>query len=123
MGMAGGAWLFFGHRRFTHDFLYQLEWQEWLKSGILERIDLAFSRDQPEKIYVQDRMWEARRDLHAWIEEGAQVYVCGDAKAMARDVHAMLRRIIADQAACSAADAEARLGEMVRGGRYLRDVY
>ena len=123
MGAAGGTWLFFGHRRFTHDFLYQLEWQEWLKSGILERIDLAFSRDQPEKIYVQDRMWEARRDLYAWIAEGAQVYVCGDAKAMARDVHATLRRIIADQAGCDAAVAEARLGEMVRGGRYLRDVY
>jgi sulfite reductase (NADPH) flavoprotein alpha-component len=123
IGVAGGTWLFFGHRRFTHDFLYQLEWQEWLKSGILERIDLAFSRDQPEKIYVQDRMWEARRDLHAWIAEGAHVYVCGDAKAMARDVHSTLLRIIADQAACSAAEAEARLGEMVRAGRYLRDVY
>ncbi len=123
IGLAGGTWLFFGHRRFTHDFLYQLEWQEWLKSGILERIDLAFSRDQPEKIYVQDRMWEARRDLHAWIAEGAHVYVCGDAKAMARDVHATLLRIIAEQAACSAAEAEARLGEMVRAGRYLRDVY
>ncbi len=123
LGLTGGTWLFFGHRHFTHDFLYQLEWQEWLKSGILERIDLAFSRDQPEKIYVQDRMWEARRDLHAWIAEGAHLYVCGDAKAMARDVHATLARIIAEQGGCSAAEAETRLGEMVRAGRYLRDVY
>ncbi|HUC17701.1 MAG TPA: flavodoxin domain-containing protein [Acetobacteraceae bacterium] len=123
LGLAGGTWLFFGHRHFTHDFLYQLEWQEWLKSGILERIDLAFSRDQPEKIYVQDRMWEARRDLYAWIAEGAHLYVCGDAKAMARDVHVTLARIIAEQGGLSAGEAETRLSEMVRAGRYLRDVY
>ena len=87
-GATGRNWLFFGARNFTHDFLYQLEWQDWAKSGLLSRVDLAFSRDQREKIYVQHRMWEARRELFAWLEEGAALYVCGDAKAMAKDVQA-----------------------------------
>ena len=87
----------FGARRFTHDFLYQLEWQDWLQSGVLTRIDVAFSRDQRQKIYVQHRMWDARRELFAWLQDGAAVYVCGDAKAMAKDVHAMLLQVIADQ--------------------------
>ncbi len=122
-GASGRNWLFFGARRFTHDFLYQLEWQDWLQSGVLNRIDLAFSRDQRKKIYVQHRMWAARRDLFAWLQDGAAVYVCGDMKAMAKDVHAMLLQVIADQSGRDADGAAAYLREMQRAGRYLRDVY
>jgi sulfite reductase (NADPH) flavoprotein alpha-component len=123
MGATGRNWLFFGARRFTHDFLYQLEWQDWLQSGVLNRIDLAFSRDQRQKIYVQHRMWEARAELFAWLQDGASVYVCGDVKAMAKDVHAMLLQAIADQSGRDADGAAAYLRDMQRGGRYLRDVY
>ncbi|MGH7154686.1 MAG: diflavin oxidoreductase, partial [Acetobacteraceae bacterium] len=73
-GASGKSWLFFGARNFTHDFLYQLEWQDWLKSGVLSRMDVAFSRDQREKIYVQQRMWQARADLFAWLSDGAILY-------------------------------------------------
>ncbi len=90
IGASGRIWLFFGDRRFTHDFLYQLEWQDALKDGSLTRLDLAFSRDTPEKVYVQHRLWERRRDLVDWLENGAHLYVCGDAKAMAKDVRATL---------------------------------
>jgi len=119
----GRNWLFFGARRFMHDFLYQLEWQDWLKSGLLSRIDVAFSRDQRQKIYVQHRMWDARRDLFAWLQDGASLYVCGDAKAMAKDVHATLLRIIADQTGHDTDAAAAYLHDMQRARRYLRDVY
>ena len=97
-GAKGKSWLFFGERNFTNDFLYQLEWQEALESGTLSRIDVAFSRDQPEKIYVQQRLWEARADLLKWVDEGAHIYVCGDEKGMARDVDVMLGRILAEAA-------------------------
>ncbi len=109
----GKSWLVFGHRHYTHDFLYQLEWQDLLKRGVLSRLDVAFSRDQPEKRYVQHALWDARRDLHAWVQDGAVIYVCGDANAMAKDVHATLQRIVGDQA----------LDALRREGRYLRDVY
>jgi len=122
-GATGRNWLLFGARRFTHDFLYQLEWQEWLQSGVLSRIDVAFSRDQRQKIYVQHRMWDARRELFSWLQDGASVYVCGDAKAMAKDVHATLLRIISDQTGRDADAAAAYLHEMQRARRYLRDVY
>ena len=116
----GRNWLVFGHRNYTHDFLYQLEWQDWLKSGVLTRLDVAFSRDQPEKRYVQHALWDARRELYAWVQDGAAIYVCGDANAMAKDVHATLLRIIADQ---SGKDGKAALDALRRDGRYLRDVY
>jgi sulfite reductase (NADPH) flavoprotein alpha-component len=90
---------------------------------VLSRIDLAFSRDQREKIYVQHRMWQARRELYAWLRDGACVYVCGDVKAMAKDVHAMLLSVIVDQAGQGADAAAAELREMQRAGRYRRDVY
>ena len=122
-GARGPSWLFFGARQFTHDFLYQLEWQDWLKSGVLSRMDVAFSRDQPEKIYVQDRLWEQRDALWRWLDDGAVVYVCGDAKAMARDVHAALLRVIADGAGTDADGAIAWLRTAQRDGRYKRDVY
>jgi sulfite reductase (NADPH) flavoprotein alpha-component len=122
-GAAGRTWLFFGERNFTHDFLYQLEWQEWLKDGVLTRLDVAFSRDQPEKIYVQHRLWERRAELFAWLEDGAHLYVCGDEKAMAKDVHATLAAIIADRSGRSPAAAEAYLADLKRERRYQRDVY
>ncbi|MBV9756071.1 MAG: flavodoxin domain-containing protein [Alphaproteobacteria bacterium] len=117
------SWLFFGARNFLHDFLYQLEWQDWLKRGVLTRMDVAFSRDQPEKIYVQHRMWAARRELYRWLEDGAQFYVCGDAQAMAKDVHAALARIVADQSGRGDDHAQAYLRELQKSGRYLKDVY
>ena len=123
-GVTGGrSWLFFGDRTYTHDFLYQLEWQDLLGRGVLGRIDVAFSRDQDAKRYVQHRMWEQRRDLHAWLQDGAHVYVCGDQARMARDVHATLRDVIADGAAVNAEAAEVELDAMKKQGRYLLDVY
>jgi sulfite reductase (NADPH) flavoprotein alpha-component len=122
-GARGRSWLFFGARNFTHDFLYQLEWQDWLKSGLLTRMDVAFSRDQREKIYVQHRMWEARRDLYAWLADGAALYVCGDATAMAKDVHATLLRIVADQSGQDEQAAADWVRRLQQSGRYLRDVY
>jgi sulfite reductase (NADPH) flavoprotein alpha-component len=119
----GRNWLFFGDRQFTHDFLYQLEWQEALKDGGLSRLDLAFSRDQPEKIYVQDRIWERRRDLVEWLDGGAHFYVCGDAKAMAKDVRAALVRAYADVKALSAEAAEQAVAGLERDHRYLTDTY
>ena len=113
LGAKGRNWLVFGHRNYTHDFLYQLEWQDLLKRGVLTRVDVAFSRDQPEKHYVQHTLWDARRDLHAWVQDGAAIYVCGDASAMAKDVHAMLQQILGTD----------ELDALRRQGRYLRDVY
>jgi sulfite reductase (NADPH) flavoprotein alpha-component len=123
IGAKGKNWLFFGGRNFTHDFLYQLEWQDLLKRGVLSRLDVAFSRDRRGKIYVQHRMWEARDELFGWLRDGAALYVCGDAKAMAKDVHATLLRIAAEQGGMAPEAAEAWLGELRRAGRYLRDVY
>ena len=120
LGAAGKNWLVFGHRNFTHDFLYQLEIQDWLKSGVLNRLDVAFSRDQPEKYYVQDAMWARRSELAGWLRDGAALYVCGDMNAMAKDVHATLLRILEDQ---GSSDAKAELDGIRRDGRYLRDVY
>ena len=122
-GAAGRNWLVFGHRNYTHDFLYQLEWQDWVNSGLLTRLDVAFSRDQPDKRYVQHALWDARKELHAWLRDGAALYVCGDANAMAKDVHAMLLRILADQGQQDDAAAKAELDAIRRDGRYLRDVY
>jgi len=122
-GLSGRSWLFFGDQRYTHDFLYQLEWQDMLERGVLGRLDVAFSRDQDAKSYVQHRMWDHRRDLHAWLEDGARVYVCGDQVRMARDVHATLRDIIADGAAITPDAAEERLTGLKQQGRYLLDVY
>jgi sulfite reductase (NADPH) flavoprotein alpha-component len=120
---SGRSWLFFGDRQFTHDFLYQLEWQEALRDGALARMDVAFSRDRPQKIYVQDRMWDARRDLVDWLEDGAYFYVCGDAKAMAKDVRSTLVRAYSDVKAISAEAAERAVGTLERERRYLQDTY
>ena len=123
LGARGRSWLFFGDRNFTHDFLYQLDWQAWLKEGVLSRMDVAFSRDQPAKVYVQHRMWERRADLWAWLHDGARLYVCGDEKQMAKDVDAVLRRIAADQGGLGEDAAADVVAGLARDGRYLRDVY
>jgi sulfite reductase (NADPH) flavoprotein alpha-component len=112
-GATGKSWLFFGARNYTTDFLYQLEWQDHLASGALSRIDVAFSRDQPEKIYVQHRLAERARELRDWVADGAHLYVCGDEKGMACDVEQALK----------AAVGEEQLDELRRTGRYQRDVY
>ena len=119
----GKSWLFFGDRSFTHDFLYQLEWQETLKDGSLTRMDVAFSRDRPEKTYVQHQMWDRRRDLIDWLDNGAHFYVCGDAKAMAKDVRATLTRAYADVKALSPEAADTAIADLEHEKRYLQDVY
>lgn len=122
-GAKGKSWLFFGERNFTNDFLYQLEWQDYLASGDLSRIDVAFSRDQPEKIYVQHRLWERRNDLRSWLEEGAHIYVCGDEKGMAKDVDQTLVKILAEPLKGDEEAGRAKLKELTKAGRYQRDVY
>ncbi|AWB68356.1 assimilatory sulfite reductase (NADPH) flavoprotein subunit [Saccharobesus litoralis] len=117
------TWLFFGNPNFTEDFLYQVEWQDYLKRGVLNNIDLAFSRDQAEKIYVQDRMLEKAEELWAWLEKGAYFYVCGDATRMAKDVHEALVTIVEQQGGKSREDAEAYVTELRKNKRYQRDVY
>ena len=119
----GRSWLFFGDRHFTHDFLYQLEWQEALEDGSLTKIDVAFSRDQPEKIYVQDRIVENAAALVEWLDGGAHFYVCGDAKAMAKDVRAALVRAFTSVKGLSEADAEAHVAGLEKAKRYQQDVY
>ena len=120
---AGKSWLFFGDQHFTYDFLYQLEWQDHLKSGALTRLDVAFSRDQPEKIYVQDRIIEHAKEIYHWLQEGAHFYVCGDATRMARDVHEALISVVEFQDGISREAAEAYVEELKKSKRYQRDVY
>jgi sulfite reductase (NADPH) flavoprotein alpha-component len=122
-GATGKSWLFFGDRNYTHDFLYQLEWQDALKDGALTRMDVAFSRDTPEKVYVQNRIWDRRREVVEWLDKGAYLYVCGDAKQMAKDVRATLVRAYADVKAIAPEQAEKAVVELERGKRYLQDVY
>jgi sulfite reductase (NADPH) flavoprotein alpha-component len=119
----GKSWLFFGDRQFTHDFLYQLDWQEALKDGALTRMDVAFSRDRPEKVYVQHKVWERRHELVEWLDKGANFYVCGDAKAMAKDVRAMLVNAYADVKSLSPEAAEQAVATLEREKRYIQDVY
>jgi len=122
-GAGGRSWLFFGERHFRTDFLYQTEWQGWLKDGTLSRMDVAFSRDRQEKVYVQHRMKEQARDLFAWLEDGAHVYVCGDAAHLAPDVHAALIDIVASEAHTGREAAEDYVRSLQADRRYQRDVY
>ena len=122
-GVDGRSWLFFGERNFRSDFLYQTEWQDWLKQGLLTRLDVAFSRDKAEKVYVQDRLREQAEEVYAWLEEGAHVYVCGDANHMAPDVHQALIEIIAEQGRIERESAEEYVLNLQRDQRYQRDVY
>ncbi|NYT38648.1 assimilatory sulfite reductase (NADPH) flavoprotein subunit [Allopusillimonas soli] len=120
---AGRNWLFFGNPHFSTDFLYQTEWQHALHDGHLHRLDLAFSRDQTEKVYVQHRMMERAADLFAWIEGGAHLYVCGDATRMAKDVHQALLQIAIQEGRMDDGRARAWLDDLAAQGRYARDVY
>jgi sulfite reductase (NADPH) flavoprotein alpha-component len=122
-GQSGRSWLFFGERNFRSDFLYQAEWQGWLKKGNLGRMDVAFSRDGEGKTYVQHRMIEQAKDLYAWLEDGAHVYVCGDANALAPDVHETLIRIVAEQSGAGREAAEDYVRNLAAAHRYQRDVY
>ncbi|QXC40369.1 assimilatory sulfite reductase (NADPH) flavoprotein subunit [Aeromonas jandaei] len=123
IGASGKNWLFFGNPHFTQDFLYQVEWQRYVKSGLLSKISLAFSRDQTHKIYVQDRLREAGQELYQWLEAGAHFYVCGDANKMAKDVQEALLDLIAEHGHKSREEAEEYLSELRRAKRYQRDVY
>lgn len=119
----GDNWMFFGDQTFTQDFLYQVEWQNHLKSGLLTRMDVAFSRDQAEKVYVQDRLKENASEVFAWLERGAHLYICGDANRMAKDVHQTLVEIIAEHGKLSAEQAEDYLKSLRSNKRYQKDVY
>ena len=122
-GLTGNTWLFFGEQHFSSDFLYQTEWQKHVKTGVLEKISLAFSRDQEEKIYVQNRITEQAETLFEWLESGASIYVCGDRNHMAKDVHNAFVEVIAEQGQKSTDEAEEYLQELVTQRRYQRDVY
>ena len=122
-GASGDNWLFFGDRNFDSDFLYQLEWQRHLKQGNLAKLDVAFSRDQRRKIYVQDRVRENAAELYQWLERGAAIYICGDARHMAGDVHEALLDVIQEQSGVERDAAEDRLRELRQAGRYQKDVY
>jgi sulfite reductase (NADPH) flavoprotein alpha-component len=122
-GATGKSWLFFGDQRSACDFLYRDELEGYLRDGVLTRLETAFSRDQSEKVYVQDRMMARAHELWEWLQLGACFYVCGDAKRMASDVDKALRRIIAEQGRLPAEAADQFVAAMVREGRYQRDVY
>jgi len=122
-GATGRNWLFFGDQRAEHDFLYRDELEAMRTGGVLHRLDLAFSRDQERKVYVQHRMQEHAAELWRWVSDGGHVYVCGDAKRMAKDVDAALRRVAVEQGGMSEDAAAAHLKEMAKAGRYQRDVY
>lgn len=119
----GDNWLFFGDRHKRSDFLYQTEWLKWRQQGLLTRLDVAFSRDQAEKVYVQDRLRERAEILFAWLEAGAYLYVCGDAEFMAPDVHQALKDVIREQGGFDAEGADDYLRRLQQAKRYLRDVY
>ena len=122
-GASGKSWMFFGDQHFVTDFLYQTEWQKWLSDGVLTKMDVAFSRDTEEKVYVQHRMLEHSKELFEWLEEGATFYVCGDKNNMAKDVQNALLEIIEKEGGKSREEAEAYLAEMKKQKRYQRDVY
>ena len=121
-GASGRNWLLFGARHFNTDFLYQSEWQDALRTGELHRLDVAFSRDQAEKIYVQQRLRERGREVYDWLQSGAHFYVCG-AIGMGKDVHATLLQIVSEQASVDAEGAAEYLSKLQAEGRYSRDVY
>jgi sulfite reductase (NADPH) flavoprotein alpha-component len=122
-GARGRNWLFFGNPRRISDFLFEDEFAAYCRDGFLDRLDTAFSRDQPNKIYVQHRMLEQAAQLWAWLEDGAYLYVCGDAERMARDVDRGLAYIVAKEGGMDMAGGKAYLARLARAGRYLRDVY
>ncbi len=122
-GAKGKNWLIFGDQHYLTDFLYQTEWQDHLANGILTKLDVAFSRDQKEKVYVQDSMRKKSKELYAWLEQGASFYVCGDASRMATDVDVALHDIIEQEGGLSKDDAATYVKKLKDDKRYLRDVY
>ncbi|MCF6190930.1 MAG: assimilatory sulfite reductase (NADPH) flavoprotein subunit [Cocleimonas sp.] len=122
-GSRGNCWLFFGEQRFQSDFLYQTDWQKFLNGGVLERMTVAFSRDQEKKIYVQHKILEEAEKLYQWILDGAYLYVCGDINHLAADVHQALIKVISEQSGKSVEEAESYLQELQLQKRYQRDVY
>lgn len=122
-GAKGRSWLFFGERNFGSDFLYQTEWQRWLKDGNLDRMSVAFSRDTKQKIYVQHRLREHGREIFSWLEEGAHVYVCGDASNLAPGVNEALIDIVAEESRSDRDAAEDYVRNLTADHRYHRDVY
>lgn len=122
-GATGRNWLFFGNQHFISDFLYQIEWQRYHKEGLLTRIDLAWSRDQQQKIYIQDKLLEKGKDVWQWLTQGAAIYVCGDAMGMAKHVEQTLRTIIVQQGNMSVEQADEFLVELRNQQRYQRDIY
>ncbi len=123
LGASGRNWLFFGNPHFTTDFLYQAEWQQHLKRGGLARLDVAFSRDQAAKVYVQDRLLERSRDVFGWLENGAQFYVCGDKSRLGHAVQSALAQVVQKEAGLSPEDAAAYVKNLKKQRRYLEDVY
>jgi len=123
LGLKGKSWLFFGEQHFVYDFLYQVEWLNYLQKGVLTNMDVAFSRDQPQKIYVQHRLKERAQEIYEWLQQGAVIYVCGDEKAMAKDVHEAFIEIIAEQGNVSREEAIDTLAQYQQQKRYQRDVY
>jgi len=123
VGAKGRNWLFFGNPHFRTDFLYQVEWQQALKRGELHKLELAFSRDQAHKVYVQHNIRRSGRELYDWLQNGAHLYVCGDATQMAKDVHAALREVVIEHGGKSGDDADAYLAQLAQERRYARDVY
>ncbi|AEP28963.1 assimilatory sulfite reductase (NADPH) flavoprotein subunit [Brumicola nitratireducens] len=119
----GKNWLFFGNPNFTQDFLYQTEWQGYLKSGLLSKISLAFSRDQANKIYVQDRLKENGKEVFDWLEQGAHFYICGDALRMAKDVETTLLDLVAEHGNKTTAEAKEYVTNLRKSKRYQKDVY
>jgi sulfite reductase (NADPH) flavoprotein alpha-component len=123
LGASGRNWLLFGNPHFTTDFLYQAEWQQHLKRGGLAKLDVAFSRDQQEKIYVQDRLLENSRDVFGWLENGAQFYVCGDKTRLGQAVQTALAKVVQKEAGLSPEEAAAYVKNLQKQRRYLEDVY
>lgn len=119
----GKSWLFFGDQHFFTDFSYQTEWQKWLKTGNLEKLSVAFSRDQEQKIYVQHRMYEQKQELYKWLEKGANIYICGDMKRMAKDVEQTLTKIIQEEGKRSEEQARDYIKQLYKQKRYQLDVY
>jgi len=122
-GAGGKNWLFFGNPHFTEDFLYQVEWQRYVKDGLLTNIDLAWSRDQKTKVYVQDKIRAKGAEVWSWIQEGAHIYVCGDANRMAKDVEQALLEVVAEFGGMDIESADEFLSDLRVERRYQRDVY
>lgn len=122
-GATGQSWLFFGNPHFTRDFLYQVELQDYLKRGVLSKLDVAFSRDQAQKVYVQDKLKAKGAEVWNWLQQGAHLYICGDGNRMAKDVHQALLNIAAEHGGLSAEAAADYFEQLRESKRYQKDVY